>query len=78
VKRLVPLLVIVVCGGCGYTQLYRKGQPQNFPPVAEFNAGLETSWINAVDNYRKLMAPNGKVYDPVMRSYQPKLHTIAP
>jgi len=68
--------MIVVCGGCGYTQLYRKGQPQNFPPVAEFNAGLETSWINAVDNYRKVMAPKGKVYDPVMRSYQPKLRSI--
>jgi hypothetical protein len=76
--KIVSLAAIVLCIGCGSTQLYRKGQPQNFPPVSEFNAGLETSWINAVDNYRKAMAPKGMVYDPVMRNYQPKLHSITP
>lgn len=37
----------------------------------EWHAPLETSWQNAVDTYRRLTAPPGRVYDPVMRNYQP-------
>ena len=50
---------------------WRHTAPHNFPPVHEWNAPLETSWLNAVDTFRALTAPRGQVYDPVMRTYQP-------
>lgn len=47
--------------------------PWNFPPKEEWNQPFETSWQNAVDTYRKIACPKGKVYDPLMQNYQPYL-----
>lgn len=58
--------------GCAHRP-WRVTAPHNFPPAHEWNAGLETSWINAVDMWRRLTAPEGTIYDPVMRSNQPDL-----
>jgi len=32
---------------------------------------LETSWVNAVDGYRNLTKPKGKIWNPIIRSYEP-------
>jgi hypothetical protein len=36
---------------------WKHTAPHNFPPVHEWNAPLETSWVNAVDMYRRLATP---------------------
>lgn len=41
--------------GCAHRP-WRVTAPHNFPPAHEWNAGLETSWINAVDMWRRLTA----------------------
>ena len=58
--------------GCAHRP-WRVTAPHNFPPAHEWNAPLETSWLNAVDMWRRLTAPQGQIYDPVMRSNQPDL-----
>jgi hypothetical protein len=70
--KTLSLLLAILSGGCA-GESWRTRAPHNFPPAHEWNAGLETSWINAVDTYRRLTAPRGKIYDPVMRTYQPDL-----
>ena len=45
--------------------------PWNFPPAREWNQPLETSWVNAVDAYRNLTKPKGKIYNPILREYEP-------
>lgn len=47
--------------------------PWNFPDESEWNQPFETSWQNAVDLYRRLTAPNGKIWDPLMQNYQQDL-----
>jgi hypothetical protein len=32
---------------------------------------LEFSWVNAVDNYRNLTAPKEKIWNPLVRDYEP-------
>jgi hypothetical protein len=61
--------------GCS-SSTWRQKAPHNFPPAHEWNAGLETSWINAVDMWRRLTAPRGTIYDPVMRSNQPDFSEV--
>jgi hypothetical protein len=63
---LVPWLLV----GCADTN-WKHTAPHNFPPAHEWNAPLETSWINAVDTYRRFTAPPGTIYDPLMRTHQP-------
>jgi hypothetical protein len=41
--------------GCAHRP-WRVTAPHNFPPAHEWNAGLETSWLNAVDMWRRLTA----------------------
>ena len=55
------------------TTNWRETAPWNFPPACEWNRKLEFSWENLVDKWREWMAPKGKVYDPIMRNYQPDL-----
>ena len=33
---------------------WRATAPWNFPPAHEWNAPMEMSWVNLVDNYRKI------------------------
>lgn len=49
---LVPWLLTA----CTQTN-WKHTAPHNFPPAHEWNAPLETSWVNAVDMYRRLAAP---------------------
>ena len=68
-KAWIIAATLIVNGCVSYPRPY----PWNFPDEQEWNAPLETSWVNAVDTYRKLTSPPGKIYDPIMRSYQPNL-----
>lgn len=70
--KLAAGALCLAYAGCAATT-WRTAAPWNFPPEHEWNAPLETSWINLVDTYRRLTAPKGKVYDPIMRNYQPDL-----
>jgi len=71
-RMMTALALCLAYAGCAATT-WRTSAPWNFPPQHEWNAPLETSWINLVDTYRRLTAPKGKVYDPIMRNYQPDL-----
>jgi len=75
VLRIQGAVLVLLLVGCSTTP---RPYPWNFPPEEEWNAPLEMSWVNAVDNWRRLTAPKGKIYDPVMRSYQPNLNTHEP
>ena len=70
--KLAAGALCLAYAGCAATT-WRTTAPWNFPPEHEWNAPLETSWINLVDTYRRLNAPKGKVYDPIMRNFQPDL-----
>jgi hypothetical protein len=63
-------ILLLLLAGCAATN-WRPTAPWNFPSAHEWNAPLETSWQNAVDTYRRLTAPPGRVYDPLMGNYQP-------
>jgi hypothetical protein len=52
---------------------YPRPYPWNFPSEEEWNQPLETSWQNAVDMYKRLTAPKGRVWDPLMQNYQQDL-----
>ena len=52
---------------------YPRPYPWNFPPEEEWNQPFETSWQNAVDMYKRLTAPKGKIWDPLMGNYQQDL-----
>ena len=71
-RMITATALCLAYAGCAATT-WRTTAPWNFPPLHEWNAPFETSWINAVDTYRALTAPKGKVYDPIMRNYQPDL-----
>jgi hypothetical protein len=45
--------------------------PWNFPPAHEWNAPMETSWINLVDHWRKATTPQNKIYCELTKSEQP-------
>ncbi len=65
-----PTALVLLLTACTNPN-WKHTAPHNFPPVHEWNAPLETSWINIVDTWRKMTAPPGKIYDPLMRTYQP-------
>lgn len=50
---------------------YPRPYPWNFPEAREWNQPLEFSWVNAVDNYRNLTSPRGKLWNPLVRDYEP-------
>jgi hypothetical protein len=64
------ILAIALCGCASYPP---RPYPWNFPPEEEWNQPFETSWQNAVDMYKRLTAPKGKIWDPLMRNYQQDL-----
>ncbi len=64
------ILASLVTIGCATTP---RPYPWNFPPEEEWNAPLETSWVNLVDTYRNWTAPKGQVWNPLIREYEPDL-----
>jgi hypothetical protein len=68
VLRLQGAILIIITTGCASSP---RPYPWNFPPEHEWNAPLETSWVNAVDAYRNFTAPKGKVWNPIIREYEP-------
>lgn len=68
-NRWIITAILVTSGCASYPQPY----PWNFPPEEEWNSPLETSWVNLVDNWRNLTAPRKKVWNPIIREYEPDL-----
>ena len=62
------ILASLVAIGCAS---YPRPYPWNFPDEQEWNQPLETSWVNAVDAYRNLTKPKGKIWNPLIREYEP-------
>jgi hypothetical protein len=63
----IVIASLVMIGCVSYPRPY----PWNFPSEEEWNAPLETSWVNLVDNWRNLTAPRNKVWNPIIREYEP-------
>ena len=63
---VISLLITSGCVSCP-----PRPYPWNFPPEHEWNAPLETSWVNAVDAFRNWTAPKGRVWNPIIRQYEP-------
>jgi hypothetical protein len=68
VLRLQGAILALVITGCALTP---RPYPWNFPDEQEWNAPLETSWVNLVDTYRNWTAPKGQVWNPLIREYEP-------
>ena len=68
VLRLQGAILAIILTGCAATP---RPYPWNFPPEEEWNAPLETSWLNLIDNWRNLTAPRNKVWNPLIREYEP-------
>jgi hypothetical protein len=68
-RALAAVCAIGICG-CA-THNWRHTSPWNFPTAAEWNRPLEFSWENAVDRYRELTSPKGRVYDALTRTTAP-------
>jgi len=60
---------LLITSGC--VSYPPRPYPWNFPPAREWNQPLETSWVNAVDAFRNWTAPRGKVWNPIIRCYDP-------
>ena len=67
-KRLWIVIPLLITSGC---VSYPRPYPWNFPEAREWNQPLETSWVNAVDSYRNLTKPKKKIWNPIIRSYEP-------
>lgn len=71
------LFLLLVLSGCSTTFVISgrsptmRPYPWNFPKAVEWNRPLEFSWVNAVDNYRNLTAPKGKIWNPLVKDYEP-------
>jgi len=71
IQRVAGIVVaLLITSGC---TSYPRPYPWNFPPEEEWNQPFETSWQNAVDMYKRLTAPKGKIWDPLMQNYQQDL-----
>lgn len=68
VLRLQGAILAIILAGCTSTP---RPYPWNFPKAREWNQPLETSWVNAVDSYRNLTTPKGKIWNPILREYEP-------
>ena len=64
------VIALLVTSGC---VSYPRPYPWNFPPEEEWNQSFETSWQNAVDVYKRLTAPKGRIWDPLIQNYQQDL-----
>jgi hypothetical protein len=73
--KLVLAILTLLAAGCA-AESWRMRAPWNFPPAHEWNAPLETSWLNAVALYRRLTAPRGQIWDDLTQSYQPDLSNL--
>ena len=68
-QRTGIVIALLITSGCiSYSP---RPYPWNFPPEHEWNAPLETSWVNAVDAFRNWTAPKGRVWNPIIRQYEP-------
>ena len=69
IQRVAGIVVasLVTIGCVSYPRPY----PWNFPDEQEWNQPLEASWVNAVDAYRNLTKPKGKIWNPLIREYEP-------
>lgn len=45
-------IALVIVSGC---VSYPRSEPWNFPKAEEWNRPLEFSWVNAYDNYNKIV-----------------------
>lgn len=61
---------LLILSGC---VSYPRPYPWNFPKAREWNQPLETSWVNFVDNWRNLTASRNKIWNPIIREYEPDL-----
>lgn len=68
--RAIFVSAILLAGCVSYPP---RPYPWNFPSKEEWNKPFETSWDNAVDLYRRLTAPKGKIWDSLMQNYQQDL-----
>ena len=62
------VIALLITSGC---VSYPRPYPWNFPEAREWNQPLEFSWVNAVDNYRNLKSSKGKIWNPLVRNYEP-------
>ena len=70
IQRVSGIVIAsLVTSGC--VSYPPRPYPWNFPPAREWNQPLETSWVNAVDAYRNLTKPKGKIWNPILRCYEP-------
>lgn len=70
---IYALIGLLMLGCATFTPERPMPKPWNFPELWEWNQPFEASWQNAVDKYRELTAPKGKVWDPLMQNYQQDL-----
>jgi hypothetical protein len=63
---LYACLGLVAFGGCAAAP---RPYPWNFPEAWEWNQPLETSWQNAVDNWRKLTVRRYKAIEGMVYTY---------
>ncbi len=68
-QRAGIAIALLITSGC--VSYPPRPYPWNFPPEHEWNAPLETSWVNAVDAFRNWTAPKGRVWNPLIRQYEP-------
>ena len=68
-QRAGIVIALFIASGC--VSYPPRPYPWNFPPEREWNQPLETSWVNAVDAYRRMTAPKGKVWNPIVLQYEP-------
>ena len=68
VLRIQGAILAIVITGCAAPP---RPYPWNFPPEEEWNQPFETSWQNAVDTYRNLTTPKRRVWNPLIRQYEP-------
>jgi hypothetical protein len=76
VLRIQGAILALILTGCATYP--PRPYPWNFPPEEEWNAPFEASWVNLVDAWRRVTAPKGKIYDVIMRNYQPNLNIYEP
>ena len=62
------VIALLITSGC---VSYPRPYPWNFPPAREWNQPLEFSWVNAVNNYRNLTRPKGRIWNSLIQSYEP-------
>ena len=70
VLRIQGAILAIAIIGCAEKP---RPYPWNFPPAEEWNQPMETSWVNAVDMYRRFTIPKSKAYHPDLSENQQDL-----